>query len=324
MNKYFKLVSRLNQHMRICDVLKYFAYRKSPIIGILSQEAYLVKDAYPDADSFIVASYIKILESSGARVLPIWIGQDAAYYQRVVNFTNGILFPGGGTYFNETGGYGEAAKQLYELAVKTNEKGVHYPVWGICLGMQVLMYGALGRDIRGDCQSKDVALPLEFVAGYEDSKLFSKASSQLLENLKTKNLTYNYHRYCIFEDVLKNNNLLKDWRIISKNKDKNGLEFVSSMEHVNYPFFGTQFHPEKNPFEFKKTTVPHCPEAVELAQYFGNFFVNEARKNNHTFENKKVEEASLIYNFNPVYSIYNTSYEQLYLFNDKDYSRKLL
>jgi hypothetical protein len=28
-----------------------------------------------------------------------------------------------------------------------------------------LMYGVLGKDIRGDCQSKDVSLPLEFVAG---------------------------------------------------------------------------------------------------------------------------------------------------------------
>lgn len=145
-----------------------------------------------------------------------------------------------------------------------------------------------------------------------------------MENLKTKNLTYNYHRYCLFEDVLKNNNILKDWNIISKNKDINGLEFVSTMEHARYPFFGIQFHPEKNPFEFKKAAVPHCPEAVELAQYFGNFFVNEARKNNHTFPSKEIEEASLIYNFNPVYSIYNTSYEQLYLFTSQDYDRKLL
>ena len=49
--------------------------------------------------------------------------------------------------------------------MKANENGVHYPLWGICLGMQVLMFGVLGKDIRGDCQSKDVALPLEFVSG---------------------------------------------------------------------------------------------------------------------------------------------------------------
>lgn len=45
---------------------------ETPIIGVLSQENYLVKNAYPDADSFIVASYIKILEASGARAIPIW------------------------------------------------------------------------------------------------------------------------------------------------------------------------------------------------------------------------------------------------------------
>lgn len=45
---------------------------ETPVVGILSQEAYLVSHAYPDAHSFIVASYIKLVESSGARVIPIW------------------------------------------------------------------------------------------------------------------------------------------------------------------------------------------------------------------------------------------------------------
>jgi gamma-glutamyl hydrolase len=312
-------------YLLVLLITAYINATETPIIGVLSQEAYLIKKAYPDANSFIAASYIKILESSGARVLPIWIGQDEAYYERVVNFTNGILFPGGGTYFNETGGYGEAAKQLYGLAVKANEKGDHYPLWGICLGMQVLMYGVLGKDIRGDCQSKDVSLPLEFVADYQESKLFSDAPAPLLENLKTKNITYNYHRYCLFESDLKKYNILNDWRIISTNKDVNGIEFVSTMEHLKYPFFGTQYHPEKNTFEFKKPSgIPHCTEAIELAQYLGNFFVKEARKNNHTFSNSKTEDDSLIYNYNPVYSASNTSYEQLYLFKNGDYTRNLL
>lgn len=35
-----------------------------------------------------------------------------------------MLFPGGGTYFNETGGYGEAATHLYKIALEYNNKGV--------------------------------------------------------------------------------------------------------------------------------------------------------------------------------------------------------
>lgn len=45
----------------------------SPIIGILSQERFLV-EKYVDEkfDSFIVASYVKFLEGAGARVMPVW------------------------------------------------------------------------------------------------------------------------------------------------------------------------------------------------------------------------------------------------------------
>lgn len=35
-----------------------------------------------------------------------------------------LLFPGGGTWFNESGGYGEAATRLYQVALEYNDKGV--------------------------------------------------------------------------------------------------------------------------------------------------------------------------------------------------------
>lgn len=45
-----------------------------PIIGILSQETYSVQKYLPseDYESFIAASYVKFVESAGARVIPVW------------------------------------------------------------------------------------------------------------------------------------------------------------------------------------------------------------------------------------------------------------
>lgn len=45
-----------------------------PVIGVLSQETYIVSSYFPNEtyDSYIAASYVKFLESAGARVLPIW------------------------------------------------------------------------------------------------------------------------------------------------------------------------------------------------------------------------------------------------------------
>lgn len=72
-----------------------------------------------------------------------------------------------------------------------------------------------------------------------------------------------------------------NWRIISTNKDSNGLKFVSTMESRNFPAFGVQFHPEKVIFEWgpgQKTA--HSFAAVKAAQYFSNFFVNEGKSCN--------------------------------------------
>lgn len=44
-----------------------------PIIGILTQQlSKALKAKYPDYHSYIASSYVKFIESAGARVVPIW------------------------------------------------------------------------------------------------------------------------------------------------------------------------------------------------------------------------------------------------------------
>lgn len=67
--------------------------------------------------------------------------------------------------------------------------------------------------------------------------------------------------------------------MLSLNHDRNGTEFISSLESVDYPFYGVQFHPEKNAYEWKiGTRIPHSKEAVVITQYFADFFVNEGAR----------------------------------------------
>ena len=43
-----------------------------------------------------------------------------------------------------------------------------------------------------------------------------------------------------------------------------------------YPFYGTQWHPEKNQFEWTSLeALNHSREAVLIAQYVANFFVDQ-------------------------------------------------
>ena len=66
---------------------------------------------------------------------------------------------------------------------------------------------------------------------------------------------------------------------------RHGLEYVSSIEARDYPFFGTQWHPEKPPYEFSDTTIPHSRSAVSVSHHLADTFVDLARQCPH----KRVE-----------------------------------
>ena len=66
------------------------------------------------------------------------------------------------------------------------------------------------------------------------------------------------------------------WDILSVNKDVNGLEFVSTIEAKNYPIFGTQFHPEKNAYEWapKYPGIPHTRYSYNSELFkFGSYSI---------------------------------------------------
>ena len=96
-------------------------------------------------------------------------------------------------------------------------------------------------------------------------------------------------------------------------------EFVAGFEAHNYPIWGTQFHPEKNPYEWtrKYQNIPHSKDAIKVASFFADYFVEEARLNWHAFESRQLEEEYLIYNFNPEFTgrePIDFAMQQVYLF----------
>ena len=52
--------------------------------------------------------------------------------------------------------------------------------------------------------------------------------------------------------------------------------FIFYSSAYDFPFYGTQWHPEKNSFEWEVNAC-HTLDCVQLAQYMGNFFVQEGR-----------------------------------------------
>jgi gamma-glutamyl hydrolase len=65
--------------------------------------------------------------------------------------------------------------------------------------------------------------------------------------LEEKKVIYFNHNYGISEEGFKKNKLLKEkFRILAEAFDREGRQFVAAIEGKNIPFYGVQFHPEKN------------------------------------------------------------------------------
>lgn len=114
----------------------------------------------------------------------------------------------------------------------------------------------------------------------------------------------------------------KQWKILSWNKDVNGIKFVSMIEHKAYPFYGVQFHPEKVSYEWiENRGIAHSSNATLVGQWFAKFFVDEARKSSNKFSDPDEESRALIYNFQSTFTgREGSSYDQSYFFKkNKDY-----
>ncbi|KAM3966442.1 gamma-glutamyl hydrolase A-like [Aphomia sociella] len=295
-----------------------------PIIGVLSQEqSYRLKDKYRQQNytSYIAASYVKAVEASGARVVPILIGKKPDYYRELMSKINGVLFPGGATYFNQSDGYADAGQFIYEIAQELNDAGDYFPIFGTCLGFELLIILASGRgevENRIKCESY-TNRSLNFTNDFHGSKMFKNAPQDIIDLLANSNLTANFHQFCIIDENLKSHNLVKDWRVSSHSTDDKGVVFIATIENKRYPFYGVQFHPEKISFEWKlKKDIPHSFDAVKANRYFMDFFVQECRKSIHAFQNEDEENSYLIYNYQPEFTGKKSGiFQQCYFFEPR-------
>lgn len=169
-----------------------------------------------------------------------------------------------------------------------------------------------------------------------------------ITNKKGKNLRLYLFKFHFYQN-LTYFGLDRPWHILSYSTDAKGLQYVSSMEHrrqaiqiiikINqfyfrcflfclffssrYPFYGVQFHPEKNIYEWLVIDeTPHGKDATEITQYFENFFVNQCRMNQNRFSGVDEENHVLIFNFPVTFTAALHSYEQIYFFEaNVDYPR---
>lgn len=269
-----------------------------PIIGIVSQEHRIDKNGVP-IRSYVSAAHVKFVEGGGARAAPIFVNKPVKYYRWMLNRVNGLYFPGSSHLFENPYGYGEFARTVFPIINEINERGDYFPVWGVCYGFQLFFKLSFGnKNPLTDCAAYSFRTNIELRDRFNESRLFAGVPQDIIDIYTKQNITSHFHNFCMTEKNLTDYGLDEEYRLISVSTDKNGLEFISTHEHKRYPYYGVQYHPEKNLFEWRDNdAVQRTLDTVKAGQYMAQFFVNEARRNLHTFGESGEESPFLIYNY---------------------------
>ncbi|EGD76129.1 gamma-glutamyl hydrolase [Salpingoeca rosetta] len=309
----------------VCGTHALPANQTGPVIGVLTQTygpevlGGKLGGEIDETRTYIAASYVKYLESAGARVVPIDCMASEDELREKAKMINGFLLPGGGQAITDPkNSYSRTARFMMNMAKEFNNKGDYFPVWGTCLGFQMVSVFIGGNSVLGHhFDSEDLPLPLNFTSHISTSKIFKSARPELITALRNQPLTMNNHEGGVTPITFANNaNLTSFFNVISTNVDRKGNPFVSTIEGKHMPFYATQWHPEKNSFEWTASeAIPHSALAIETCQLTSTFFVNEARKSNHAYPPEQLRK-DIIYNYNPVFTGKDGSgFEQCYFWD---------
>lgn len=215
-----------------------------------------------------------------------------------------------------------AAKHMYKKAKAANDAGDYFPVFGTCLGFEWLLIAESGNDdiLDSPFDAYNYSIPLEFTDLAKSSEYFGTAPTHIVDVLATKPVTMNNHHGGIALDHWQKTASLNEFfDVLSTNVDRNGWRFVSTIEAKDYPIFGSQWHPEKNAFEwymmpegYPYEAIDHSPDGIAVGQYMSNFLVSHAKKSKHSFSSTADQDKYLMYNYTPVKS--GPDFVQTYFF----------
>ncbi|OWM88576.1 gamma-glutamyl hydrolase 2-like isoform X2 [Punica granatum] len=287
-----------------------------PVIGILSHPGDGASGRLNNASnaSYIAASYVKFVESAGARVIPLIYTEPPEILYEKLNMVNGVLFTGG---WAKSGLYYETVKGIFKKVLAKNDAGDHFPLYAICLGFELLtMLISKNRNILEKFDATDQASTLQFVKDTDiEGTVFQRFTPDLRKKLSTDCLVMQNHHYGISPGrLLENSDLSSFFKVLTTSADGENKVYVSTVQARSYPVTAFQWHPEKNAFEWGLSMIPHSDDAIQVTQHVANFFVSEARKSLNRPSARKVLD-NLIYNYSPTYcGRAGKGYDEVYIF----------
>ena len=133
---------------------------------------------------------------------------------------------------------------------------------------------------------------------------------------------YFHHTWAVLKTTFDNSAALKGfWKLISTSVTPDGTQFVSTVEAKDYPIYGTQYHPEKNSYEWR---IPSLKTYVSVSaeQHVINAYAAVAKQNKNQFPLDELKQ-KIIYNYDPIFPDMQITFANIYLFDEDKEIKKL-
>ncbi|CDW58884.1 Peptidase C26 domain containing protein [Trichuris trichiura] len=268
-------------------------------------------------NSMMTASYVYMLLSAGASVVPLPLSMDVTAHRELFRQINGLFVPGGFVTPLES----KVLRVFYNYArwaVAANQQGDYFPIWGTCLGFELLLLSFSNRsDVLEKCDVQNELLILSPTKHFTFNRMFRGASPHLLEAMQREPLAPNFHQWCATEETFLLSGLDGIFSTLTLSRsDKKKVTFISTIEHNRFPFYGIAWHPEKNVYEqHSSLNLSRSNAAIEMAHYLARLLVREAQRSKHTFSSPSQYYQNSIFNYCPQFTgQMGYKFEQAYFF----------
>lgn len=239
-------------------------------VGILSIPIYSkLRRRIPKGNSYISDDYLDFVKHKlDADPIPLPFDLDKKELDERLRGVHAIVLPGG-SYGNitDTEGYNtellrkfiDSFFHILETMKRLNDQGIFMPIYGICLGFQLLCLSShMGREkIIDDVRLKESGLimrrlsslqicPCDLTERFEQVlrvPLDLRDGTDTNYNKKIHYFLFTNHRIIPYTEATLDQ--FRDIDVMSVYRNKAGLRVMSSIRHQRYPFIGFQFHPEK-------------------------------------------------------------------------------
>jgi gamma-glutamyl hydrolase len=224
-------------------------------IGVLL----MVSPRAPIQGGYINRDVKRWLTSAGMTIVPIPATVTPAEAAAYFDYVNGLfLHPG----WADQPAYTATINLFLEMATQANRAGEYFPVWGTCQGFQRLVQFFGGHLERLQSLRLTKGTQIHLQVNPSESRLLRYATKQQLRHLR-----YECEPWFNHEWGLPVASLSSVYRLLSTSHDRAGTEYVSMIEGKDIPFYGVQFHPEKD---------------KGASEWMAAFLASELKKSTHT------------------------------------------